>query len=148
MSLDGDILGLIEGRRVVGVGDDSRDLILDDGTVLRLYMSDSDCCAHAVGSWQSHGLDAMITKVAVEPDLDRSGDNGDGTTNYATITILHNQNPLATASCYADNGNGGYYYSTLSLRVYLPSGRFRHLDLTPDAEVTVEFEVLNSDSPT
>lgn len=33
------------------------------------------------------------------------------------ITIFHNQNEVAQAECYADDGNGGYYFSVLSVRV-------------------------------
>ena len=32
-----------------------------------------------------------------------------------TVTIYHNQNPIAIADCEADAGNGGYYYSVCSL---------------------------------
>lgn len=42
-------------------------------------------------------------------------DNGDGTTCENTVTIYHNQNPIALAECEADDGNGGYYYSVGSL---------------------------------
>ena len=112
----------IEGKRVVAVEDDGAKLILDDGTVLRLYMSDSDCCANARGEWviQPGALQAIITDVQVAPDMERSGYDGDGITNYATITILHNQNPIALADCEANNGNGGYYFSVLSLSVMVP----------------------------
>lgn len=109
----------IEGHRIKSVSDDGELLTLDDGTRLRLYMSESDCCASAHGTWvlQPDRLDAMITKVEVKPDLTKSGDDGDGTTNYVSIVLLHNQNPVALADCYANDGNGGYYYSMLSLDV-------------------------------
>lgn len=99
----------IEGKRVVRVEDDGERLILDDGTVLHLYMSESDCCAYAGGKWviQPDALEAIITDVAVIPDTERSGSDGDGVTNYATVTILHNQNPIALADCSANDGNGG-----------------------------------------
>jgi hypothetical protein len=42
-------------------------------------------------------------------------DNGDGTTCQNTVTIYHNQNPIALAECEADDGNDGYYYSVGSL---------------------------------
>lgn len=112
----------IEGKRVVRVEDGGDKLILDDGTVLHLYMSESDCCAYAHGEWviQPEALEAIITDVTVTPDTERSGDDGDGITNFATVTILHNQNPIALAACSANDGNGGYYYSALSLRVAVP----------------------------
>lgn len=114
----------ITGKRVVSVESDGQKLVLDDGTVLHLYMSDSDCCARANGEWviQPGALEAIITDVQLIPDADRSGYDGDGTTNYATITILHNQNPIAVADCYANDGNGGYYFSVLSLSVEVPGG--------------------------
>jgi hypothetical protein len=109
----------LEGHRITKVSDDGELLVLDDGTRLRLYESDADCCAHAHGRWvvQPDKLDAMITKVEVKPDLENSGDDGDGTTNYVSIVLLHNQNPVALAECSANDGNGGYYYSILSLEV-------------------------------
>jgi len=112
----------IEGKRVVRVEMDGEKLVLDDGTVLHLYMSESDCCASAAGEWviQPDSLEAIITDVAVIPDNERSGPDGDGVTNYATVTILHNQNPIALADCYANDGNGGYYFSALSLAVQIP----------------------------
>ncbi|OBH08949.1 hypothetical protein [Mycobacterium sp. E1747] len=112
----------IEGKRVVSVDADGEKLVLDDGTVLHLYMSDSDCCASAHGKWviQPDALDAIITDVKIIPDEERSGDDGDGETNYATVAILHNQNPIALADCYANDGNGGYYFSVLSLNVVVP----------------------------
>lgn len=41
----------------------------------------------------------------------------DGTIKKIYITIFHNQNEVAQAECHADDGNGGYYYSVLSVRV-------------------------------
>lgn len=107
------------GRRITRVEQDGQRLVLDDGTMLYLYMSDSDCCATAHGEWVTDAdrLDAAITNVEVIPDAERSGDDGDGTTNYVTIKILHNQNPIALADCSANDGNGGYYYSILSLDI-------------------------------
>lgn len=113
----------IEGKRVVAVEADGAKLVLDDGTVLHLYMSDSDCCATAEGKWwviRPDALQAIITDVRVTPDMERSGYDGDGNTNYATVSILHNQNPIALADCYANDGNGGYYFSVLSLNVVVP----------------------------
>lgn len=109
----------LEGHRIRSVSDDGETMVLDDGTVLRLYMSESDCCASAHGKWvvKPDQLDAMITRVEVKPDLENSGDDGDGTTNYLSIVLLHNQNPVALAECYANDGNGGYYYSILSLDI-------------------------------
>lgn len=109
----------LTGRHIKTVNQDGTKLTLDDGHVLTLYMSDQDCCASAHGAWvlKPDALDAVITDVNVVFDEARSGDDGDGTTNYVTITILHNQNPVALADCSANDGNGGYYFSVLSLQI-------------------------------
>lgn len=111
----------IQGKRVVSVQDNGSDLVLDDGTVLHLYESDSDCCAGADGDWviQPDALDAVITDISIESVYENK-DIGDGSESYAKITILHNQNPVALADCYANDGNGGYYFSILSLKVLVP----------------------------
>lgn len=115
-----DVRARIEGKRVKAVDGDT--LTLDDGTILRLYMSDSDCCAHARGTWVTNpdNLEAIITDVQIEV-TGQSVDNGDGATSTAVVTILHNQNPIAQADCYADDGNGGYYFSVLSMVVRVPN---------------------------
>ena len=62
------VLRAIQGKRVVRVvstpGDDGQ-LMLDDGTLLTLFMSESDCCASAAGGWvvRPDDLDAVITNV-------------------------------------------------------------------------------------
>ena len=88
-------------------------LLLEDGTKVTIEMSESDCCASAGGEFKDVQLDAVITGVQFgEP---HKFDNGDGTTCENTVTIYHNQNPIALAECEADDGNGGYYYSVGSL---------------------------------
>lgn len=121
----------IEGKRIVSADGDT--LTLDDGMTLRLYESDSDCCASAWGEWVTHSgaLEAIITDVRLEVTADRE-DNGDGATSKAVITILHNQNPIAQGDCEANDGNGGYYFSVLSLKVR-----------TPDADV-LDMQVVSA----
>lgn len=88
-------------------------LLLEDGTKVTIEMSESDCCAWADGEFKDVQLDAVITDVQFgEPN---KFDNGDGTTCENTVTIYHNQNPIALAECKANDGNGGYYYSVGSL---------------------------------
>lgn len=88
-------------------------LLLDDGTKVTIEMSESDCCAYAGGEFKDVKLDAVITDVKIgEPT---KFDNGDGTTCENTVTIYHNQNPIALAECEANDGNGGYYYSVASI---------------------------------
>lgn len=115
------IRDLIQGKRVVSVDRNGDQLTLDDGTILWLYMSDSDCCANAEGEWviEPGRLDAIITDIQFDLLADREYD-GDGSTSRARITILHNQNPIALADCFANDGNGGYYFSALSLDVHVP----------------------------
>ncbi|CQR23782.1 hypothetical protein BN1356_02523 [Streptococcus varani] len=92
---------------------DKDHLLLEDGTKVAIKMSESDCCAHAGGEFKNVQLDAVITDVKFgEPN---KFDNGDGTTCQNTVTIYHNQNPIALAECEANDGNGGYYYSVASL---------------------------------
>ncbi len=116
------------GKRVLSVenGYDFSRLVLNDGTVLALYMTDQDCCAAADGSWviQPDALDAIITDVQIGDERTHVDDGMQ--TNYATITILHNQNPIALAECWANNGNGGFYCSTLTLDVTHKLGRTKH----------------------
>ena len=88
-------------------------LELEDGTKVTIEESESDCCASAGGEFKNVQLDAVITDVKIgEPTI---FDNGDGTTCENTVTIYHNQNPVAIAECEADDGNGGLYYSIGSL---------------------------------
>lgn len=117
--LQREIEARIVGKRVVSANLDI--LKLDDGTVLRLWESAQDCCAVAGGTWEildPNSLEAAITSVTVEQEDGES--YADEVTNFAKITILHNQNKIALADCSADNGNGGYYFSVLSLNVEIP----------------------------
>lgn len=103
------------GRRITTA--DSDTLTLDDGTTLTLYESDYDCCAGAHGGWEIFDpdrLEAAITSVEYE---DFAYHDGDTRVAKCQITILHNQNPIALGDGHADAGNGGYYYSILSLEI-------------------------------
>lgn len=127
-NIDNILLDLLCGKRIDRVetrGLYNSALILDDGTELELFESAQDCCAGADGEWKilDHSqLDAMITHVRFEGS---SWDDGDSYGAEGVITILHNQNPIALANLSADSGNGGYYFSVLSLRVKIPSEVFR-----------------------
>ena len=87
-------------------------IMLDDGTTVTIECSEQDCCALAGGEFKEVVLDAVITDVKLG---EKTSEEDDSRTNYVTVTIFHNQNPIALADCYADNGNGGYYYSICSL---------------------------------
>ena len=95
---------------------DNNSLTLSDGTKVTIECSDYDCCAWAGGEFKDVTLDAIVTDVTIG-EITTFGDPRDMTTNKVTITVYHNQNPIALAECYADNGNGGYYYSVCSLVV-------------------------------
>lgn len=91
-------------------------LLLEDGTKVTIEMSESDCCAYAGGEFKDVSLDAVITDVKIGEQVTKKEEYGT-TENSNTVTIYHNQNPIALAECEANDGNGGYYYSVGSLVV-------------------------------
>ena len=92
-------------------------LILEDGTEVYFECTDWDCCAIASGEWKTAELDAVITDVKMI-DLELADFEGfDDPSSTARIVLYHNQNSVAQADLYADAGNGGYYYSVLSVFV-------------------------------
>lgn len=98
-------------------------LYLDDGTIVSIEMTDNDCCAYAFGEFKDVKLDAVITDVQVGEQTDNYEVIDGEFENYNKVIIYSNQNPIAQADCYADAGNGGYYYSVCSLvigDVYFP----------------------------
>lgn len=99
-------------KRIVKWDKDS--LLLEDGTKVTIEMSESDCCASAGGEFQDVKLDAVITDVKIGEQIKEEDDWGT-TTSTNTVTIYHNQNPIALAECEANDGNAGYYYSVASL---------------------------------
>lgn len=100
-------------KRVVEWDEDK--LVLDDGTIVTLEESESDCCAGAYGEFSEVELDAMITKVEVGEQANVPDD--DTNVNEVKVMLYHNQNRVALAEMTADAGNGGYYYSVGSLVV-------------------------------
>ena len=89
-------------------------LLLEDGTKVTIEMSENDCCAYAEGEFKDVKLDAVITDIKIGEQV--TGEDDSGTSESCnTVTIYHNQNPIAFAECEANNGNGGYYYSVGSL---------------------------------
>lgn len=99
-------------KRIVKWDEDH--LELEDGTRVTIEMSESDCCASAGGKFENVKLDAVITDIKIGEQVKVEDDWGT-TTSKNTVTIYHNQNPIALAECEADDGNGGYYYSVGSL---------------------------------
>ena len=116
MTIQDTLTKYLVGRRIATVTDNGT-LTLDDGTVLELYESEHDCCAGASGEWEildPDRLEAAITHVEYKSD---SFEGGGTRGRTCEITILHNQNTIALGAGYADAGNDGYYFSTLSLEV-------------------------------
>lgn len=105
-------------RRVIAWDEDS--LTLDNGNVLTIEMTDSDCCAWAGGKFTNVELDAVVT--AVESGEPEKWEDSDTYGSTLIVKIYHNQNPIAQADMTADAGNGGYYYSVASLIVTTPVG--------------------------
>lgn len=121
----------LKGRRILGVQDSgpydkNSVLLLEGGMQVELYESWQDCCAGASGEWailDAENLMAGITDVQFE-DITEPDDTSDPyyepNPREATLTILHNQNPIVKGNLYADSGNGGYYFSVLSLKIRFP----------------------------
>ena len=91
----------------------SRELVLDDGRVLKIKLLDSDCCAYGDGEFVRGMLDAVITDVKLECIKSHEDDNE--LIKEAVLMIYNNMNPVAQALLQCDNGNGGYYYSVLGV---------------------------------
>jgi len=108
----------IQGARIVSA--DGGTLVLDNEMELELYESSWDCCATAFGEWSPLELEAGITNVT--RSATEEWDDGDTFGAVATLTVLHGNQALATAEMSANAGNGGYYFSILSLRVKTPRG--------------------------
>lgn len=95
-------------------------LFLKDGTKVKFYMSDNDCCALAYGGWKLlENFEGVITDVKFKATEEYCG----RTVKKLFITIYHNQNEVAQAECYSDNGNDGYYFSVLSVCVINIDGK-------------------------
>lgn len=94
-------------------------LTLDDGTLVEIVESEQDCCASAGGAWTNVKLDAVITNVKIENEREQQKFDtwSAESESLATVVLYHNQNPIAQGECYADAGNGDFYYSICSLKI-------------------------------
>lgn len=102
---------------------DKNFLLLEDGTRVTIEMSESDCCAYAGGEFKDVKLDAIITDFKIGEQVTTEEIDSGESESKNTVTIYHNQNPIALAECEANDGNGGYYYSVGSLvvgRIHFP----------------------------
>ena len=104
---------LLLNKRIVEWNEDF--LLLEDGTRVTIETSESDCCAWAGGKFKDVKLDAIITDIKIGEQVKGLRDESGERVNYNTVTIYHNQNPVALAECHANAGNGGFYYSIGSL---------------------------------
>jgi len=115
------LVGRIITRVKNGPRDSSR-LILDDGTIVEFYESEQDCCAYA---WSE--INDTKTPTAIITDLKITNEKHHTNTKYggessATLTILAENQSVANVVCGADDGNGGYYFSVLSVRITAVNG--------------------------
>ena len=94
-------------------------LTLDDGTLVEIVESEQDCCASAGGEWTNVKLDAVITNVKIENEREQQKFDtwSAESESLATVVLYQNQNPIAQGECYADAGNGDFYYSICSLKI-------------------------------
>ena len=88
------------------------EIVLDNGTKIKIEETGSDCCARAYGDFEDVILDAVITNV--EDITYRVNDDDDTRIRTAECKIFHNKNLICRATGYADGGNGGFYYSIAS----------------------------------
>lgn len=97
----------------------NKTLTLDDGTLVEIVESEQDCCASAGGEWTNVKLDAVITNVKIENEREQQKFDtwSVESESLATVVLYHNQNPIAQGECYADAGNGDFYYSICSLKI-------------------------------
>lgn len=108
-------------KRIVKFEEDK--LYLDDGTIVSIEETDSDCCASAFGEFKNVELEALITDVKVGEYKDNGEDADEEYSNKITVIIYSYVKDVAQPECYADAGNGGYYFSICSLvigDVYFP----------------------------
>ncbi|MDV2621956.1 DUF7448 domain-containing protein [Pediococcus acidilactici] len=110
----GDLKKQLISHRVVEWTPDK--LVLENGTVLSIEESESDCCAWAGGEFENVKLDAVITDVG-DPEIKQGDDEYNEGEMLGKVTLFHNLNPVAVANCSADRGGSGYYYSVCSLAI-------------------------------
>ena len=87
---------------------------LSDGTIVLVKETDQDCCASAGGGFENVTTEIIITDVALIKDEIIPGDNYEAE-HEIVITLFHEEMTLANINMHANNGNGGYYFSTSSI---------------------------------
>lgn len=108
-----EMIDSLVGRRIIEWSKDH--LKLDDGSIITIEMTDYDCCAMAYGEFKDVRLEAVITDIRFnKPALSYCEDESATTQE---VVFVHNQNKIAQADLYADNGNGDYYYSVVAFKI-------------------------------
>ena len=109
-----DMNSRLVGKRIIEWNDDY--LKLDDGTIITIEMTEFDCCARAYGAFNDVKLEAVITGIRFnKPVLNNYSEDETYTTQE--VVFVHNQNKIAQANLYADNGNGDFYYSVVAFKI-------------------------------
>ena len=109
-----DMINRLVGKRIIEWNEEY--LKLDDGTVITIEMTENDCCASAYGEFKDVTLEAVITDIRFnKPVLNSFNEDESYTTQE--VVFVHNQNKIAQADLYADNGNGDYYYSVVAFKI-------------------------------
>ena len=110
-----EMIDRLVGKKIIDWSEDR--LKLDDGSVITIEMTEFDCCATACGNFKDVKLNAVITDIRFKTPILNSFDDYDETHSTQEVVFVHNQNKIAQADLYADNGNGDYYYSIVAFEI-------------------------------
>ena len=108
-----EMIDRLVGRRITEWSKDH--LKLDDGSIINIEMTEYDCCAMAYGEFKDVKLEAVITDIRFNKPALIYGEDESAATQE--VVFIHNQNKIAQADLYADNGNGDYYYSVCAFKI-------------------------------
>ena len=111
-----EMIDRLVGKKIIDWSEDR--LKLDDGSVITIEMTEFDCCATAYGNFKDVKLNAVITDIRFNrPILNSYDEDCYETFSTQEVVFVHNQNKIAQADLYADNGNGDYYYSVVAFKI-------------------------------
>lgn len=110
-----EMINRLVGKKIIEWSEDR--LKLDDESVIRIEMTENDCCATACGNFKDVKLNAVITDIRFKTPILNNFDDYDETYSTQEVVFVHNQNKIAQADLYADNGNGDYYYSVVAFKI-------------------------------
>lgn len=95
---------------------DGKQITLEDGQKIHFECTEWDCCATAFGEWETVDFEGVITDIQLIEEK-QIKDDFEQSHREAQLVLLHNQNSVSKANLHADNGNGDYYFSVLSLLI-------------------------------